>query len=290
MQSSDSSGNQHATSFEQSPPAADISDSTSAAVTQSTSAHLEQALNVPEDALDFQTCTIRVRCSSCGMELYVSAPKLTATGLADHGMPALLAVQSDSRQTLVQKSDNMERCPNCHEARLYDDGIVSVTIDVVEMYNLRVSGSVPTLCIDCREVMCDFSGNFLASIHIPPQFGDALDLSGISSIDARKLAGCRGSLILVTDGGDDDVIMWALHASRMLRKQFQNLRPSRYLSGGISAFKRVFPGLFTPPITISLPACVLSHNHSGSSTRSLSVDRPGTASTNAIANVSPCPC
>lgn len=289
MQSLDSSGNPHAVALEQSLPAADTSDDASTAVPSATSDHLEQQSHVPEDALDFQTCTIRVRCSSCGMELYASAPKLTAIGLADHGMPALLAVERDSRHTLVQKSENLERCPNCHEARLYDDGIVSVTIDVVEMYNLRVSGSVPTLCIDCREAMCDFSGNFLASIHIPPQSGDAFDLSGVSSIDTRKLAGCRGSLILVTDGGDDDVIMWALHVSRMLRKQFQNLRPSRYLSGGISAFKRVFPGLFSPPITISLPACVLSHNHSGSSTRSLSLDPRRTTTTSALSNVSRVP-
>lgn len=73
--------------------------------------------------------------------------------------------------------------------------------------------------------------------------------------------GCRGSIVLITDGGDDDVILWALHASQLLRKRFQNLRPSRYLRGGISAFKRVFPGLFSPPITLSLPACVLSRNH-----------------------------
>ena len=76
--------------------------------------------------------------------------------------------------------------------------------------------------------------------------------------------------MLITDGGDDDVILWALHASRLLRKQFQNLRPSRYLRGGISAFKRVFPGLFSPPITISLPACVLSRND-GSANHSTSL-------------------
>jgi hypothetical protein len=217
------------------------------------------------DVLDLQMCAVRVRCSSCGMALFASAPKATALAFAGLGMPPLLAIEPTNRETISTQTENMKVCPNCKEHSLYDDGIVSQTIDVVEMYNLRVSGSVPTLCIDCRASMCDFSANFLASIHISPQssIDIEIDLSGIDSTDMRKLALCRGSLIMITDGGDDRVVSWALHVSRMLRKRFDNLRPSRYLSGGIAAFKRVFPGLFTPPVTISLPACVLSLDGSG---------------------------
>ena len=110
--------------------------------------------------------------------------------------------------------------------------------------------------------MCDFAANFLAAVHIAPQSGSGVvDLSGVDKIDLRKIAGCRESLVIITEGGDEDVIAWALHVSRCLRQQFKNLRPSRFLSGGIGAFKRVFPGLFSVPITISLPACILSHDH-----------------------------
>jgi hypothetical protein len=222
--------------------------------------------SIEADALDLEMCTIRVRCSSCGLALFASAPKVAASAFADLGMPPSMAVDISKtafRETLVTKTESMKMCPNCKEDRLYDDGIVSQTIDVVELYNLRVSGSEPTLCIDCRGVMCDFSANFLASIHLPPQSGVEVDLSGVDNMDLRKLSICRGNLVMVTEGGEDDedVIMWALHVSRMLRNKFKNLRPSRYLSGGISAFKSVYPGLFSPPLTISLPACILSHNH-----------------------------
>lgn len=229
-------------------------------------------LSIQEDSLDFEMCTIRVRCSNCGMALFASAPKVAASAFADLGMAPSMAVdtcKTDFRETLVDNTNSMKTCPNCKEDTLYDDGIVSLTIDVVELYNLRVSGSEPTLCIDCRNVMCDFSANFLASIHFPPQPGIEIDLSGVDSMDLRKLSICRGNLVMVTDGGDDEVIMWALHVSRMLRNKFKNLRPSRYLSGGISAFKRVFPGLFSPPITISLPACILSHNHNSLSRKTV---------------------
>jgi hypothetical protein len=159
--------------------------------------HLHKHLHPPEDALDLQTCTIRVRCSNCGMALYVSAPKVAANALIDSGLPPLLAImhanRGSSRETLVAEEDNMKRCPNCQEPRLYDDGVVSETIDVVEMYNLRVSGSVPTLCVDCRKTMCEFSANFLAAIHMPPQSGEGFDFSGIDSIDQRKLAGVSPS-------------------------------------------------------------------------------------------------
>ena len=109
--------------------------------------------------------------------------------------------------------------------------------------------------------MCDFAANFLAAVHIAPQSGSGVDLSGVDKIDLRKIAGCRESLVIITEGGDEDVIAWALHVSRCLRQQYKNLRPSRFLSGGIGAFKQVFPGLFSAPITISLPACILSHDH-----------------------------
>jgi hypothetical protein len=228
------------------------------------------------DVMDLQICAVRVRCSNCGMVLFASAPKATALAFAGLGMPPLLAIEPTNRETISTETENMKICPNCKEHTLYDDGIVSQTIDVVEMYNLRVSGSVPTLCIDCRASMCDFSANFLAAIHISPQssIDIEIDLSGIDSTDMRKLALCRGSLIMITDGGDDAVVSWALHVSRMLRKRFANLRSSRYLSGGIAAFKRVFPGLFTPPVTISLPACVLSLDASGWQAPDVSSDFP----------------
>ena len=233
-----------------------------------------------DDVIDFEMCSIRVRCSSCGLNLFASAPKVAAAAFADLGMPPLMAVKPElaSRDTLFSSTDNMKICPNCKEASLYaahalphctsvtscsyDDGIVNELIDAVELYNLRVSGG-QALCLDCRETMCDFAANFLAAVHLPPQSGGGaeVNLSGLDSIDLRKIAGCRESLVIITEGGDDDVIAWALHVSRGLRKQFKNLRPSRFVSGGISAFRRVFPGLFSAPITISLPACILSHDH-----------------------------
>ena len=186
MQSPESSAAQHASAAEQ------LSPSTADGVA---SGHPHKQSHPPEDALDLQTCTIRVRCSNCAMALHVSAPRIAAKALMDSGLPPLLAVMHANRictrETLVAKAENMERCPNCQERTLYDDGIVSETIDVVEMYNLRVSGSVPTLCIDCRETICDFSANFLAAIHMPPQSGEDFDLSGIDSIDRRKLAGAH---------------------------------------------------------------------------------------------------
>ena len=88
-----------------------------------------------DDVSDFEMCSIRVRCSSCGLNLYASAPKVAATAFADLGMPPLMAVRPElsSRETVFSGTDNMKICPNCKEPSLYDDGIVNELIDVVEL-------------------------------------------------------------------------------------------------------------------------------------------------------------
>jgi hypothetical protein len=218
-----------------------------------------------DDALDLETGHIRVRCSSCGLVLFASAPRVPAIALVRDGSPPSDIDSSEThlRDASELRADCSKACPNCQEQSLYDDGIISHFIDAVELYNLRVSGSEPTLCIDCRHTMCDFSAIFLAAIHLPPQSGPEVDLTGIDSGALRKLSACRGNLVMVTEGGvsDDTVTAWAVHASWKLRDRFKTIRLNRYLRGGITAFKRAFPGLFSPPVTAaSLPACILSRN------------------------------
>jgi len=240
---------------------------------ESSSASSKKSSINSEVMSESQICSIRVRCSNCGIIMFASAPKqvgcpLDSNALIDLGLPPHIC--TDSSESSVASADSLRVCPQCREEWLYTDGLVSDSIDAVELYNLRVSGSSAVLCIDCRLSMCDFSSNFLASVHIAPQSGIEIDLSGIDSVDLRKIEKCVGSLIMITDGIDEQVCRWSLNASRQLRKQFANLLPSRYLIGGICAFKRVFPGLLLPPIAVSLPACILSHNQRPSFSSSLS--------------------